>query len=255
MLRKAKFPLTLLFRLFGTPNKKTPGHEFAGVVELVGDDVTRFKVGDQVFGTTTGLKIGANAEFVCVPESWSKGVLAVKPGNLSFEEAAAVPVGGMTALYILKKGDVQPGQKVLINGASGSVGSFALQIAQHLGAEVTGVTSTANVEMVKSLGADKVIDYKREDFTESGERYDVVFDAVGKTSASQCEKVLKENGRFLTVQSSTSEEMANFIYLREMIKTGKLRPYIDRTYSLAETAEAHRYVETGRKTGNVVVII
>jgi len=188
-------------KLLGVPPKKTtPGHEFSGIVEAVGRTVTKFQVGDAVFGTTTGLPVGANAEYVCVPESWETGAIVRKPENLSFREAAAIPVGGMTALYLLKKANVQNGQKVLIYGASGSVGTYAVQLARHFGAEVTGVASTRNVELVKSLGAYLVIDYKTEDFTQSEETYDVIFDAVGKASPKDSKRVLRQDGQFVSIR-------------------------------------------------------
>ena len=199
-------------------NQKIPGIEFAGEIEAVGSSVKRFKPGDQVFGTTTGLSFGANADYVCVPEERSTGVLAIKPANVPYQEAAAIPVGGMTALYILKKANIQRGQKVLIYGASGSVGTYAVQIARHFGADVTGVCSTANLELVKSLGIATVIDYTREDFAQSGQTYDVVFDAVGKSSDSRSKDALAENGVYLSVKSSTSEKTENLIFLRELIQ-------------------------------------
>ena len=253
ILRKMHPLLFLPLRLFGMVRKETPGHEFAGEIEAVGTQVTRFKPGDQVFGTTTGLRAGANAEYLCLPQEWKRGVLAFKPANLPYDEAAPLPVGGMTALEILRKGNLQPGAQVLVYGASGSVGTYAVQLARAFGAQVTGICSTSNVELVKSLGAEQVIDYTQEDFIQNGERYDVIFDAVGKLSAEKCKSSLKENGAFLTVNTSTSEKIENLLTIKELAEAGKLRAVIDRRYPLEQTADAHRYVESGRKKGNVVI--
>jgi NADPH:quinone reductase-like Zn-dependent oxidoreductase len=237
------------------PRRSILGMELAGEVESVGRQVTRFKPGDPVFASTFAVNFGGHAEYKCLPQN---GVIAIKPANLTYEQAAAIPGAGQTAWRCLVKGKIQPGQKILIYGASGAVGTYAVQLASHyFGADVTGVCSGANLELVKSLGAGQVIDYTRQDFTQSGPTYDVVFDAVGKLNPAQGKKPLKPGGVYINVHTDSDggDKLENLLVLKGLVESGKLTAVIDRVYPLEQIVEAHRYVEMGHKKGNVVITI
>ncbi|MAT45639.1 MAG: NAD(P)-dependent alcohol dehydrogenase [Anaerolineaceae bacterium] len=270
------FLLWLLTRLeFGVnkPKKKILGAEFSGEVEAVGSNVTRFKKGDLVFGYR-GAAFGANASYLCMSE---KGLVTIKPDNMSHAEAATVPYGAVTAFNLLRKANLKPGQKILINGASGGIGSFALQLAKTYGVEVTGVCSKPRMEMVKSLGADYAIDYTKEDFTRNGKTYDVILDILGKSSFSRCQHSLTENGIYLlasfkmlqlwqmlktsmrggkkVVCAMSMESSADLEQIKEMVEIGKIKTIIDKQFPIHQTADAHRYIEAGKMVGNVVIMV
>lgn len=247
-------PARLIFGLF-KPKKKILGHELAGTIVEIGKNITNFNVGDKVFGTTTMLKTGSYAEYICLPQQWKHGVVEIMPRNLTFKEAAALPIGAMTAMYLLEKANLKKAQKVLVYGASGSVGSYAVQIASQQGTTVTGVCSGSNFEMVKSLGTKNLIDYKIVDYSESNEKFDIVFDAVGKTSKSRAKKVLKAKGAFVSVKMLTKEKQEHLKQIKELAENKEIKPFIDRTFDLSEIVKAHEYVDKGRKRGNVLIEI
>ncbi|MCU0428146.1 MAG: NAD(P)-dependent alcohol dehydrogenase [Candidatus Kapabacteria bacterium] len=266
-VRQGRFPGSNIFTFFlrlmyglNKPRKPVLGFEFSGVVEAVGGKVQRFRVGDEVFGTTTGLTQGAYAEYVCVPEQWKQGVVAKKPPEITLEEAAALPVGFMTALNLLNRATITPSSNVLIYGASGSVGTFAVQIAKYRGAKITAVCSGRNAALVQSLGAETVVDYTGEGFTTRdmarlAAQFDVAFDAVGKLSSQKLKGLVKQGGKALSVTSPTSEQQEYLGELARMIAEGSIRPVIDKTYSLENIVEAHEYVDLGHKRGNVVITV
>jgi NADPH:quinone reductase-like Zn-dependent oxidoreductase len=269
-------PLYLPARLaFGwnRPRIQILGSELAGDVEAVGKAVTKFKPGDAVMAYV-GMKMGANAEYICLPES---GTIAIKPVNVGYAEAAALPYGAIMAVSLLQKAKLKPGQKILINGASGGIGAMAVQLAKHYGAEVTGVCGAARLDYVKALGADKVIDYKKQDFTQNGETYDVIFDILGRSSFARCKNSLTPNGIYLlasfksralwdmfwtsfaspkkVICAMADEKAENLVFVKELVEEGKIKAIVDRRFPLEQTAEAHRYIESGGRQGNVVLIL
>jgi 2-desacetyl-2-hydroxyethyl bacteriochlorophyllide A dehydrogenase len=276
-MRGLKLPLflSLPIRLYMGPirPRKIPGQELSGKIESAGKDVKLFKKGDQVFAHA-GFGMGSYAEYICLPE---KGLLAMKPANMTYEEAASVPTGGLEALHFIRKANIRAGQKILINGAGGSIGTFGIQLAKYYGAKVAGVDSTEKLDMMRAIGADQVIDYTKEDFTKSGRTYDVIFDVIGKSSFSDSIRSLKQNGRYLLANPRLSQllrgsrtlkgsnkkiivgnadyRIEDLIFLKNLIEAGKIKSVIDKRFPLEKTAEAHSYVESGQKKGNVVITV
>ncbi len=251
------------------------GQELAGEIEAVGKDVTLFKPGDQVFATV-GLHLGAYAEYICLPEKQEMGVLALKPANMTYDEAASVPTGALEALHFLRKANVKPGEKVLVYGAGGTIGTFAVQLAKIFGAEVTAVDKGTKLEMLRGIGADHVIDYSKEDFTRNKNTYDAIFDIPGKSPFFKSINTLRPNGRYLLanpgllqmllgpwlssrhkqiVIGTGSQKAEDLIYIKGLIEAGKIKSIIDRRFPLEQTAEAHRYAETGQKKGNIIITV
>ena len=266
-----RLPIRLFMGYRRPTRRKIPGAYLAGEIEAVGKDVTRFEAGDRVFAAS-GFTLGAYAEYLCLPE---EGAIALKPADTDYEEAAAVPLGGLNALHFITKAAIEPGERVLINGAGGSIGTYAVQLAKHSGAEVTGVDSAVKFEHLRSLGADHVIDYRREDFTGNGKSYDVILDVVGTGSLARSLRSLEPGGRFLmanprpakvfrgllasrtsskrVIIEAAAETAEGLVALRELIEAGTLKPVVDRRFPLAQAAEAHRYLESGAKVGDVVI--
>jgi len=255
MKKMPRLIVTVLGFLLGFKPMDIPGVEFSGTVEETGSEVTKLKKGDKIFGTATGMRYGANAEYLCVPEKGKINAIAKMPQEISFDIAAALPIAGMTVLYIFNKCKINQSDRVMVYGASGSVGSIAVKILKNRGITVTGVCSTENIDMVKSLGADRVIDYKTEDFTQTNEKYDFIFDAVGKTSKSKCKNILKKGGYYKSIKLPTKEKVENLELLGKLAAEGSIKPYIEKTVELNQVPETHTYVATGRKKGNIIVKI
>jgi NADPH:quinone reductase-like Zn-dependent oxidoreductase len=265
-----RLPMRLIFG-YRKPKRFIPGMEFSGIVESVGNKVSTFKPGDAIFGST-GMAMGGNAEYVCRPAS---SPLGMKPGGARFEDVATIPVGGINALHFLRKANIQPGQKVLVIGAGGSIGTWGVLLAKYYGAEVTAVDHTVKIDMLRSIGTDHVIDYTKEDFSASGSKYDVILDIVYKSSFQKCIDALAENGCYLMANTSprrmlkglwvewttkkkvkfslAPESTTDLNFLADLIASKKIKPVVDRIYALEETKEAHRYVEAGLKKGNVII--